>query len=508
MLEQSLLRQKWVRLAACVVICAAAVAVQFAALRQRWPVDTQSDSLRKLEIRSGYELRLDSSGEQPDETILSYEGATEHDHQVTLKIDNGRLSDASRTILLHQNPPQSPGSLTYSPQIPDTTPSGESCQTKFSVAYAKAKSPKDRSVTLFPPLPTDYKRPDIWRTIKLQSASELEIHLSANSPRGHAGPGCRKKLQIGKWEIPVGKDWDLGVIAEANSPVSLTLSPDPKGGGRWHSNDDEMEALLIQPLQPQRLFVSPHGVNRATKLLERMGEPLLTVTGLRMGGDFFDVDLLGQAGEPVASALGIWKWPLLALINVPLLFFVCRDAWRQVRRTRAFPESFLESREEGTGEVSPSGKLRIFMSYSWADKERVEQIHDLLASRGAQPWIDRENIRGGSDWELSIKDQMRQSQRVLIFVSCASVHKAGFAWAEMRLAARIAEEQPEGTDFVIPVKLDNCRLPDLLSRWHCIDLFEPEGADKLLEALGLGQQRQTAHNAEEPTPIPIRTESG
>ena len=350
-------------------------------------------------------------------------------------------------------------------------------------------------MTLFPPLPTDFKRLDSWRTIKLQSASELEIHISTNSPHGHAGPGCRKKLLIGKWELPIGKDWDLGLIAEPNSPVSLTLSPDPKAGGRWHSNDDEVEAPLIQPLQPERLFVFPHGVNRPAKSLMRMGEPLLTVAGLRMGGDFFDVDLLGQAGIPVGPALGIWKWPLLAVINLPLLFFLSRDALRKLPARPIYHGLPLDPKHQNNEQPAASGKLRIFMSYSWVDKERIQQLHDLLESKGADPWIDRQDIPGGSEWELSIKEQMRESQRVLIFISTASIHKAGFAWAEMRLAARIADEQPEGSDFVIPVRLDNCRLPDLLGRWHCIDLFEPDGTPKLLAALGLESEQGQARSA-------------
>jgi hypothetical protein len=38
---------------------------------------------------------------------------------------------------------------------------------------------------------------------------------------------------------------------------------------------------------------------------------------------------------------------------------------------------------------------------------------------------------------------------------------------------------------VIPVKLDDCVLPDILSRWNCIELFQPEGERRLMIALGL-----------------------
>jgi hypothetical protein len=78
----------------------------------------------------------------------------------------------------------------------------------------------------------------------------------------------------------------------------------------------------------------------------------------------------------------------------------------------------------------------------------------------------------------------------LVFVSSNSVNKAGYFWLEMRMAARIAEEQLEGAPFIIPVKLDDCRLPDLLSRWNSVQLFEPGGVDRLLEALGLERQTQ------------------
>jgi hypothetical protein len=60
------------------------------------------------------------------------------------------------------------------------------------------------------------------------------------------------------------------------------------------------------------------------------------------------------------------------------------------------------------------------------------------------------------------------------------------------MAVHIADEQPEGTAFIIPARLDDCKLPDLLSRWNCIDLFRPDGKQKLLESLGLGASDPSA----------------
>ncbi|MGA7408870.1 MAG: toll/interleukin-1 receptor domain-containing protein [Bryobacteraceae bacterium] len=92
--------------------------------------------------------------------------------------------------------------------------------------------------------------------------------------------------------------------------------------------------------------------------------------------------------------------------------------------------------EEVATEPSPQpAKAPIFLSYSWGDRERVTQTYDLLKAAGAQPWIDRNEICGGAEWELSIRQQMRNTERVVIFLSCSGVQRAGFAWAEIRMAA-------------------------------------------------------------------------
>jgi hypothetical protein len=244
---------------------------------------------------------------------------------------------------------------------------------------------------------------------------------------------------------------------------------------------------MIQPVMPFRVSIGPLGLASTDQILERVGQPFLTVTNPRLGGDYLDLDVSGVVGLPLSQILGAWKWVLFAAMNIPLLLWIRKAFSPRPRRNPSTmpdtPDDFVEKK--------PSGRMRIFMSYSWEDRKRVMEIYDLIEGAGAEPWIDLEKIPGGAEWESSIREQMRESQRVLIFLSNNSVHKAGFAWAEMRMAVRMAEEQPEGTEFIIPVKLDDCRLPDLLSRWNAVNLFQPDGAEKLLDALELAQARQS-----------------
>jgi hypothetical protein len=51
------------------------------------------------------------------------------------------------------------------------------------------------------------------------------------------------------------------------------------------------------------------------------------------------------------------------------------------------------------------------------------------------------------------------------------------------MAVDIAKEMPEGTIFLIPVRLEECQVPQSLSRYNWVDLFESDGFDKLIRAI-------------------------
>lgn len=51
------------------------------------------------------------------------------------------------------------------------------------------------------------------------------------------------------------------------------------------------------------------------------------------------------------------------------------------------------------------------------------------------------------------------------------------------MALDVAEEIPEDVIFIIPARIDNCDVPDRLSKYHWVDLFESDGYGKLIESL-------------------------
>ena len=140
--------------------------------------------------------------------------------------------------------------------------------------------------------------------------------------------------------------------------------------------------------------------------------------------------------------------------------------------------------------------LRIFLCHSSGDKPMVRELYGKLLVDGFAPWLDEENLLPGEDWREKIPEVVRRSDIVIVCLSGASVTKRGYVQKEIKYALDVADELPENTTFLIPLKLEQCEIPLRLSRWQCVNLFEPKGYSRLLNALEV----QRAKRSSEPGP--------
>jgi hypothetical protein len=135
-------------------------------------------------------------------------------------------------------------------------------------------------------------------------------------------------------------------------------------------------------------------------------------------------------------------------------------------------------------------KLRVFLCHASQDKPIVRELYQRLSAEGwIDPWLDEEKLLPGQDWDMEIEKAAEASDAVIIFISSRSVVKEGYVQKELRRVLDIALEKPEGTIFVIPLRLDECDLPRRLRSWHFVDYFPEEQSERaygrLLEALKL-----------------------
>ncbi len=128
--------------------------------------------------------------------------------------------------------------------------------------------------------------------------------------------------------------------------------------------------------------------------------------------------------------------------------------------------------------------LNVFLCHASYDKPQVRKLYDRLSGEGwITPWLDEENLLPGQDWRTEISYAVRKSDVVIVCLSKASVNKEGFVQKEIKYALDLADEKPEGTIFIIPLKLEECIVPNRLEKWHWVNYSLIGGYEKLLKSL-------------------------
>jgi formylglycine-generating enzyme required for sulfatase activity len=158
---------------------------------------------------------------------------------------------------------------------------------------------------------------------------------------------------------------------------------------------------------------------------------------------------------------------------------------------------------------SASRPLHIFLCHSSNDKPSVRELYQKLSAEGwLDVWLDEEKLLPGQDWDYEIDKALDKSDAVIVTLSTGSVSKEGYVQKELRFALDIALEKPEGTIFILPVRLDDCERPRRLRPIQGIDYFPPENRaaayERLRQSLELRAQALgivTANAGSKPKPV-------
>jgi|GEM_PF-5600091 len=144
-----------------------------------------------------------------------------------------------------------------------------------------------------------------------------------------------------------------------------------------------------------------------------------------------------------------------------------------------------------------SRKPQIFLSYAREDLDRVKKVYSALTEAGLDAWLDVERLLPGQNWEQEINTALKQSELVIVFLSYVSVAKRGFLQRELKESLKLQAEKLETDIYVVPVRLDDCKVPESLSRLHWVDLFTNEGWDRLLAAIEVSLSQTAVINVTE-----------
>jgi tetratricopeptide (TPR) repeat protein len=105
----------------------------------------------------------------------------------------------------------------------------------------------------------------------------------------------------------------------------------------------------------------------------------------------------------------------------------------------------------------------VFMCYAREDSDQVEELARLLQSAGISVWRDTADLWPGQDWRVHIRRAI--ADNALAFLACFSraglARRARFQNEELVLAAEQVRLRSADDSWLIPVRFDNCQVPEL-----------------------------------------------
>jgi hypothetical protein len=129
---------------------------------------------------------------------------------------------------------------------------------------------------------------------------------------------------------------------------------------------------------------------------------------------------------------------------------------------------------------------RIFLAYVREDQKPAERLYDDLEGAGFSPWMDVRKLVAGQNWPRALEGAIETSDFFIACFSRNSVNRWGGFQAEIRYALDCARRIPLDEAFVVPLRLEECRVPRSIQReLHWVDLFPDweKGVDRLKATL-------------------------
>ncbi|MDJ0581766.1 AAA-like domain-containing protein [Crocosphaera sp.] len=136
---------------------------------------------------------------------------------------------------------------------------------------------------------------------------------------------------------------------------------------------------------------------------------------------------------------------------------------------------------------------QIFIAHASEDKPLVRELYSKLVQAGYKPWLDEEELLPGQNWTEEIPKALKNSDLFIACLSSTSISKRGYIQREFKMAMEMLAELPagEGEIYIIPLKLDDCKIPELiqsdyglkLKNLQWLDYWKPNSFEKLIKAI-------------------------
>jgi len=128
----------------------------------------------------------------------------------------------------------------------------------------------------------------------------------------------------------------------------------------------------------------------------------------------------------------------------------------------------------------------IFISYTHQDSNRVLPIYQKLIEKGYNAWLDIQELLPGQDWDYEIQNVIKNSRIFIACLSNKSVNKKGYFQKELKRGLEIYGEFPKGSIYLIPLILEECKVPSDFEKIQWRKIENDNDFQKLFEAIESG----------------------
>lgn len=142
-------------------------------------------------------------------------------------------------------------------------------------------------------------------------------------------------------------------------------------------------------------------------------------------------------------------------------------------------------------------EIKIFLAHASEDKEQVRELYQKLQQEGYCPWLDEKDLLPGQLWREEIHKAIRNSNLFIACLSKQSISKTGYVQKEFRLALISCSERPHGDVYLIPLKFNDCQIPNLrledygvaFQDYQWLDYYKPNGFERLIQTIELQREK-------------------
>jgi hypothetical protein len=128
----------------------------------------------------------------------------------------------------------------------------------------------------------------------------------------------------------------------------------------------------------------------------------------------------------------------------------------------------------------------VFMCHAHEDAEYAAQLSQKLRANNINVWLDKDNLRGGDQWDAMIERTLENEVQYVVVLQSAGLKakEVGYVNKEINLAiGRQAYYRPPRI-FLIPAVIDNVQNQlDMLSNLQFVDLTASEGINQLVRTI-------------------------